>query len=259
MESEFKNRVCKMSRLINGSSPVSRLLHSSRMPGFILYGARGSTNTDRVRLTLAEGGLSNTDYELVLLNLQQGEQKSKENLARHRWGKVPSISVPESGFTLFESRAICKFLARKYSIPLVPPESDLEATALFDQAQSIETSYFAPAAGTIAFEKFAKKFMGLEANEAVVSDALQSVNSFLDIAEGLLQEPGRGYMAGSQFTLVDLFYIPLVLRLFACGYGDVITNREAVNAWWNHCISRPAIKKLLEADKEAMAAAMAKR
>jgi hypothetical protein len=43
------------------------------MPAFTLYGARGSTNTDRVRLTLAEGGF--TDYELVLLNLQKGEQK----------------------------------------------------------------------------------------------------------------------------------------------------------------------------------------
>ena len=43
------------------------------MPAFTLYGSRGSTNTDRVRLTLAEGGF--TDYELVLLNLQKGEQK----------------------------------------------------------------------------------------------------------------------------------------------------------------------------------------
>jgi hypothetical protein len=43
------------------------------MPAFTLYGSRGSSNTDRVRLTLAEGGF--TDYELVLLNLQAGEQK----------------------------------------------------------------------------------------------------------------------------------------------------------------------------------------
>jgi hypothetical protein len=43
------------------------------MPAFTLYGGRGSTNTDRVRLTLAEGGF--TDYELVLVNLQKGEHK----------------------------------------------------------------------------------------------------------------------------------------------------------------------------------------
>ena len=43
------------------------------MPAFTLYGGRGSSNTDRVRLTLAEGGF--TDYDLVLLTLPKGEQK----------------------------------------------------------------------------------------------------------------------------------------------------------------------------------------
>ena len=43
------------------------------MPAFTLYGFLGSTNTNRVRLTLAEGGF--TDYEFVLVDLQKGEQK----------------------------------------------------------------------------------------------------------------------------------------------------------------------------------------
>jgi len=63
----------------------SRLHHTSIMPAFTLYGARGSTNTDRVRLTLAESSF--TDYELVLLNLQKGEQKVCEPIvleAEHR-------------------------------------------------------------------------------------------------------------------------------------------------------------------------------
>lgn len=62
-----------MSRLTNSPGFILKLVHSSKMPAFTLYGSRGSTNTDRVRLTLAEGGF--TDYELVLLNLQKGEQK----------------------------------------------------------------------------------------------------------------------------------------------------------------------------------------
>jgi hypothetical protein len=62
-----------MSRLTNKAGFTSKLFYSSKMPAFTLYGSRGSTNTDRVRLTLAEGGFK--DYELVLLNLQKGEQK----------------------------------------------------------------------------------------------------------------------------------------------------------------------------------------
>ena len=64
-----------MSKLVlNTAKVASKLRRPSRMtPAFTLYGGRGSSNTDRVRLTLAEGGF--TDYELVLLDLSKGEQK----------------------------------------------------------------------------------------------------------------------------------------------------------------------------------------
>ena len=69
-----------MSRLTNTPGFTSKILYSSKMPAFTLYGSRGSTNTDRVRLTLAEGGF--TDYELVFLNLQKGEQKVGGSLSQ---------------------------------------------------------------------------------------------------------------------------------------------------------------------------------
>lgn len=238
-----------MSRLPNSPRFAPKLLYSSKMPAFTLYGSRGSTNTDRVRLTLAEGGF--TDYKLVLLNLQMGEQKSTEHMKRHPWGKIPVI-ISAEGFTLYESRAICKYLATKHSFPLLPPDSDIEAAALFDQAQCAEMLYFAEPAGGIAFEKFAKRFMGLPPDDAVVSDALRSVEMFFDIAERLLHH--KDYMAGNDFTLIDIYYIPLIQRLFACGYGDIIVSREAVSAWWDRCVNRPAIQRMLAADKEATVA-----
>lgn len=61
------------------------------MPAFTLYGSRGSTNTDRVRLTLAEGGF--TDYDLVLLNLQKGEQKVGVVHLQHSIFELTSYSV----------------------------------------------------------------------------------------------------------------------------------------------------------------------
>ena len=61
------------------------------MPAFTLYGARGSTNTDRVRLTLAEGGF--TDYELVLLNLQKGEQKVGDPFLLKDDAASPCVSI----------------------------------------------------------------------------------------------------------------------------------------------------------------------
>lgn len=68
----------------NGSLVVSlkmstmfRLTKSARImsptPSCYLYGFPGSTNTDRVRLTLAEAGIS--DYKFVVVDLRKGEQK----------------------------------------------------------------------------------------------------------------------------------------------------------------------------------------
>lgn len=113
--------------------------------------------------------------------------------------------------------------------------------------------YFAEPAGRIAYEKFVKKFLRLPPDDAVVSDALRSVELFFDVAERLLQH--KNYMAGNDFTLADIYYIPLIQRLFACGYGNVILNRKAVSAWWDRCMIRPAIQKMLAADKEAVAVA----
>ncbi|RGP72356.1 glutathione s-transferase domain-containing [Fusarium longipes] len=213
------------------------------MSAFTLYGGRGSTNTNRVRLTLAEGGFTN--YELVYLDLAKGEHKSKEHFSRHPWGKVPAITFP-NGFTLYESHAICKYLSKKFSFPLLPSESDHEATALFDQAESVEMQYFSEPACRITYEKFVKhRFFGLPADEEVVANALKAVEEFLDVAEKILSV--KEYMAGDEFTLVDIYYVPLVQRLFVCGFGDVFTARPAVRAWWERVSIRPAVQKTMAA------------
>jgi len=59
------------------------------MPAFTLYGSRGSTNTDRVRLTLAEGGF--TDYDFVLINLQRGEQKVRDPFLLQEYAASPCV------------------------------------------------------------------------------------------------------------------------------------------------------------------------
>jgi glutathione S-transferase len=70
-----------MSRLLaNFHLSIPKTARISKMPAFTLYGAPGSTNTNRVRLTLAEGGF--TDYDFVPLNLRKGEQKVSRSWSR---------------------------------------------------------------------------------------------------------------------------------------------------------------------------------
>lgn len=170
---------------------------------------------------------------------------------------MPTVTFPD-GFTLHESRVICKYLATRYSIPLLPPSSDAEATARFDEAQSVEMFYFADPVQKLAFEKFIKKVMtGGAPDEKVVADSLKALETYFDAAENLLQK--RSYMAGENYTLIDLYYIPLMLRLFTVGHGELITSRKAVNAWYERCVSRSAIQRVLAADKEAAATADGKK
>lgn len=96
-----------------------------------LYGDPYATCYRRVALILAELGL---DFEIVVVSIAGNEQKSPEHLKRQPFGKVPALD--DDGFIIFESRAICKYLAKKYAgkgTRLIPEDYDLKGFALFEQ------------------------------------------------------------------------------------------------------------------------------
>ena len=131
---------------------------SARVPasaGMVLklYGTPRSTCTKRVRTVLEELGVT---YELVLVDNANKEHKSPAYLAIQPFGQMPYLD--DDGFKLFESRAICRYLALKYGGvgTLIPSPSDVRKTALFEQAASIELTNFDPAAFGLAFENVIK-------------------------------------------------------------------------------------------------------
>jgi glutathione S-transferase len=67
------------------------------------------TRASRPRWLLEELG---APYELVTLDLAKGEHKQPEYLAIHPLGSVPALADGE--MTLFESAAICLYLADKF-------------------------------------------------------------------------------------------------------------------------------------------------
>jgi glutathione S-transferase len=98
-----------------------------------VYGAKSSTCTQRVLTALLE---KNVPFELVTINLSVGEHKSEKYLKLQPFGKVPVLD--DDGFILFESRAIAKYIAAKYTgqgTPLLPAEHDLKAYGLFEQVR----------------------------------------------------------------------------------------------------------------------------
>ncbi len=69
---------------------------------------------------------------------------------------MPVLQEDDNGFKLYESRAIGRYVAKKYgkNSGLIP--ADLTADALFEQAASVELSYFDGPATGIAKERVFK-------------------------------------------------------------------------------------------------------
>ena len=66
----------------------------------------------RVLVTILEKDLP---YEHILIDIAKGDQKSEAYKKLQPFGKVPALE--DDGFLIFESRAICKYLARQVLSP----------------------------------------------------------------------------------------------------------------------------------------------
>jgi glutathione S-transferase len=96
-----------------------------------VYGAKRSTCTQRVLTALYEKGVP---YELITIDFSKAENKSEKYMKLQPFGKIPVLD--DDGFILFESRAIAKYIAKKYAgqgTSLIPAEDDLKAYGLFER------------------------------------------------------------------------------------------------------------------------------
>ncbi|KNG88044.1 glutathione S-transferase PM239X14 [Aspergillus nomiae NRRL 13137] len=204
-----------------------------------LYGFPASTCTNRVRIVLAEKGL---EAEFHPIDLSKGEQKAESYVNDlHPFGKVPVLQDTETGVQIFESRAITQYLSSKYSgqgTTLSPPESDLKAWALYQQAP-----YFDPLVSQISFEKVFKPRKGLgPTDEARVQVLFSQLTPTLEGYERILSK--QKYLAGDQVTLADLAHLPYGVFVEQFGFADLLPKYPHVQKWWEELKARESWKKI---------------
>ncbi|KAJ9641212.1 hypothetical protein H2204_002890 [Knufia peltigerae] len=208
----------------------------------VIYGSKLSVSTRRVLLVLEE---KNIDYDFVAINTAKGEQKSQGYVNKQPFGSIPLLI--HGDLTLFESRAMCRYIEAKYpsaavaadgtsSSRLVP--TGLTENAMFEQAASIEASQFEPIVAAINFEKRLKKLKGLgDPDEEKCKQLVTNLETKLDAYERILSK--QAYLGGDHLTLADLFHLP-VGSWVKKWYPEVFERRPNVNRWWLTLEERPA-------------------
>ncbi|KAJ7302778.1 glutathione S-transferase [Mycena albidolilacea] len=195
-----------------------------------LYGASHATCTRRVATVLHE---LKVPFELVEVDVMNGEHKTAAYMQKQPFGQIPYID--DDGFILYESRAICRYIAAKHpESGLIP--TDPKANALFERAASVELSNWDPSASKAGLELMKKGF-GMPCDQAVVDAQLEILDKKLEGYEAILSE--QRYVAGDSFTLADLFHIPYA-PLVASGGSDIMTRKPNVARWYNELVARPS-------------------
>jgi glutathione S-transferase len=196
-----------------------------------LYGFPMSPNTRRALFALEEHGLP---YELVSVNLMQGEQKAPAYLALNPTGRVPTLV--DGDFALWESNAILEYLARAH------PEKKLGGTSARDTGEIARWMYVNAAHLSPNIARIFAHTIRLPEDQRlprVVTEARAEVDRCLHALAGRLA--GNEYLAGD-FSLADIATAPTLSAAPMLGLD--LARFAPVADWMRRIEARAAWQKI---------------
>lgn len=208
------------------------------MSKLLIYGLTASTYVRTVRLLLEEVG---AEYTLKSINIFNGQSQSPEYLAKHPFGKVPTLEV--DGELLYETAAITEYLdtvlaERKFS-PAAPM-----LQARMRQIMAIIDSYlYAPAIGTIVIQSLIVPSQGGKTDDAKVKKAIAPTQTALKAIESIATD--SEYLLGDNVSIADFYLIPIFVYLAQTPEFDVLTaETPKLRTWWDKASQLPNVKKV---------------
>ncbi len=188
----------------------------------------------KVRIVLAEKSLS---YELVQVDLAQGEQRRPEFLRLNPFGRVP-VLVDED-VTVYDSTIIIEYLDDEYPEPPMLPA--VGSSALRARARLFEDfadTSFTPQVGQLMAEMARPE---PERDQARLQRVHRSIERVFDYLNYELN--GQQFLAGD-FSVADIGFVPRMLVVRELGL-DASANRPNLDAWLKRLMERPSIQGLL--------------
>lgn len=207
----------------------------TKMQPIIVWGGFGP-NPVKVLLVLEELGLP---YEVKPVRID--EVKQPEYLKVNPNGRIPAIEDPNTGLTLWESGAIVEYLVEKYdtdhklSFPAETEDYYHAKQWLYFQTTG-QGPYFGQA---MWFKKFHQ-----ESVPSALERYEKEVNRVTGVLENQLAE--KDWLVGNKFSFADLSFIPWQRAASDNFNGFNIDNYPHVKQWYQKMVSRPAIKKVFD-------------
>lgn len=192
-------------------------------------------NLSKILVTAEEAG---ADYTLHMLDPQQGQHKAPEHIARHPLGKVPAIEI--EGQPYFESNAICRYIAEKYS-PALYGETP-EQRILVNQWMDFMALHVGRWLQTVFFEeKIGPAYFQTKTNPEAIAEAVNFLGEQLPVLEKQLQR--HEYLAGSSPTIAD-FAAAAYFETVEFSSVD-ISVYPAISAWLEKIYARASYRKAM--------------
>ena len=196
-----------------------------------IWGRRNSMNVQKVLWAVDELELA---HEQADAGLQYG-------VVGEDWFQSinPNRTVPvieDAGFVVWESNAILRYLAAKYSLDDLMP-SDLRQRTTADMWMDWQQATIMPWLGPL--------FLGLirtkpeERDQALLTSAAEAVEKALRVLDGHLHKYAN--VAGDRFTVADMPLGCVAYRWYALD----VTHPELPNlrAWYERLCERPAFAR----------------
>ena len=173
-------------------------------------------------------------FEFHFVNLGAGEQKTDEFAKKTPTGKVPVLE--HDGEHLFESGAICRYVANVTDSPLYP--ADKMQRARVDQWMDFFSCHLGRWFSTLFFEEVIKpKFHLGETDEAAKEEAVKFANEQLRMLDTHLQR--TDWLANDSLSIADLFAFAYVEQHRALDFS--LDEYPSVSTWFERIESRDSI------------------
>jgi glutathione S-transferase len=189
---------------------------------FRLYGFV-TQNTLKTLYVLEEIG---ADYEYRYVDLGEGENRTEDFRTMAPFRKVPVLE--HDGQHLFESGAICRYVANVGNSPLYP--ADKMPRAQVDQWMDFFSCHLGHWLNTLYFETVIKPQFNLgEPDGAAMAEATKFASIQMKIVDGLLTE--SGWLANDAMSIADLFAFAYVEQHRVVNFS--LADYPQVRAWFD--------------------------